>query len=198
MELKTNRDLYKQIATLIKREADNPVTLEQYLCTVLVNSAKLRHQEKFSLAEFFEILEAGFSPVNNATINEESPDGVVSAYVEWQTTICRQIKDLREMGKKGLLKNDQKYFGMSAPGGGYWYNFDPSSFLECAMAGSFGGWEEGDDTGRQFVPGEVVAYNEQGEMITCDPRDLQEPVTDISEITWKEFEDFLWSGQSYE
>jgi len=77
-------------------------------------------------------------------------------YAGFRATLIRQIVDLREMDDNSTLKNEQRYFGMSAPRKSYWYNFDPIGYLECAMAGSFGGWEPGDETGRQFVPEPVA------------------------------------------
>jgi hypothetical protein len=38
----------------------------------------------------------------------------------------------------GTLANDQRYFGVDSPRGSRWYNFDPLTFLECAVAGTFG------------------------------------------------------------
>lgn len=199
MELKTNRDLYKSIAELISRQKGTSCTLEQYLCTLLISSAKFRHKEDIALIEFFELLVEGFQARNTSpSLDEECPEGVVPAYLEWQAMICRQITDLRQMAEAGLLKRDDRYFGLSAPSGRYWYNFDPLSFLECAAAGSLGGWEEGDDTGRQFVPGMVVAYDDSGKLVECDPRDLREPVEHIAQLSWEDFEEFLWCGQSYE
>ena len=64
--------------------------------------------------------------------------------------------DLHEMDENDTLKNEQRYFGVNAPRKSYWYNFDPIGYLECATAGSFGGWEPGDETGRQFVPEPVA------------------------------------------
>jgi hypothetical protein len=91
-----------------------------------------------------------------------------------------------------------RYFGINSPRGSRWYNFDPCTFLECAMAGSFGGWEEGDDTGRGYVPGEVAVLGPDGRITGCDPRELDDPIVPLGEISWEAFRDFLGQGQWYE
>lgn len=197
--LKTNRDLYKSIAVLMKEQAERKLSLEQYLERILSSAKSWQTAESLSLDEFYAILKAGFSPpadsnTEDLTIKDERSGG----YEGWRSTVCRQIKDLRDMKKKGSLKNDMKYFGIDAPSGNRWYNFDPLSFLECGTAGSFGGWDEDDDTGRQLVPGKVAAINALGETVLCDPQDLLEPVTEIARVTWDEFREFLLDGQCYE
>jgi hypothetical protein len=61
-----------------------------------------------------------------------------------------------------------------------------------------GGWEEGDPTGRAFVPGEVAVFDSGGGFTSVDPRSIQHPTVEIPQITWEQFKEFLWSGQSYE
>ncbi len=86
--------------------------------------------------------------------------------------MAEQIKDLREMKESGQLERDDKYFGMDAPSGNRWYNFDLFGYLECATAGAFGGWEDGDDTGRMLVSGEIASIDENGNLNPCDARDI--------------------------
>src|SRR6185437_15874918 len=54
-------------------------------------------------------------------------------FAGWEATLIRQVVDLREMDEVGTLKNEYRYFGVPAPRGAYWYNFDPSTFLECGV-----------------------------------------------------------------
>ncbi|MBN9117668.1 MAG: hypothetical protein J0I06_00605 [Planctomycetes bacterium] len=72
------------------------------------------------------------------------------------------------MAESGRLADPQRHFGVDAPRGARWYNFDPCAFLECASAGTFGG-RRGDDHGA-------------------------EP---LAAISWEEFRDFLRAGQEY-
>jgi hypothetical protein len=91
-----------------------------------------------------------------------------------------------------------RYFGVRAPRQSYWYNFDPRGYLECAMAGSFGGWEPDDDTGRQYVSGPVAVLAEDGSIQSASPEDLHDPVYQIHVVTWEQFKDFMICGQIYE
>ena len=105
-----------------------------------------------------------------------------------------QIVDLREMAEEGTLEDEHRYFGVDAPSGARWYNFDPLTFLECGARGAFGGWEEGDDTGVQYVPGQVAVLGPDG-IETVEPRDVPDPVRDMPEVTWEDVTAFLECGQ---
>src|SRR5262249_54029097 len=109
-----------------------------------------------------------------------------------------QIVDLHQMAANGQLEDKYRYFGIDAPRGGRWYNFDPRGFLECAVAGSFGGWQEGDDTGRDYVPGLAAAGDADGNIIAVDPRSIETPVDALPPITWDAFAELLFTGQIYE
>lgn len=49
-----------------------------------------------------------------------------------QHMICYQIADLHRMAQAGLLENEWRFYGIDSPTGHRWFNFDPSSYLECA------------------------------------------------------------------
>lgn len=197
--MKTNRELYKAIETLIKEKENSPViSLEEYLISLLGRGLEKKRESELSLNEFFSLLSDSFSPwrkeielVNK--FNEDEP-----GFSGWQATLRRQIKDLKEMKRNGILHNEYMALGIDSPSGQRWYNFDPFSYIECGVAGSLGGWEDGDGTGRQYVPGEVATVNEQGVIVLYDPIDLDEPPREIEVITWDDFKYFLWCGQNYE
>ncbi|MBO0797503.1 MAG: hypothetical protein J2P31_01655 [Blastocatellia bacterium] len=130
--------------------------------------------------------------------DEDDDDDDLPGYPGWEATIVRQIVDLREMDEAGMLKNKYKYFGVDSPRGERWYNFNPASFLECAMAGTYGGWSPGDSTGRTYVPGKVAFLDENGELVDRDPETLPNPIYPIAQISWEDFQYFLSMGQMYE
>jgi hypothetical protein len=102
------------------------------------------------------------------------------------------------MAEQGILNNELRYFGTDSPRGQRWYNFDPCTFLECAIAGSFGGWQSGDETGREYVPGPVAVLGDDGQVSTSDPRDVPDSIVSLRDVSWDDFRSFLGCGQWYE
>ncbi len=75
------------------------------------------------------------------------PDG----YADWERVLLSQIADLEDFLTHP--PGPQARFGADAPrppGSGAratparWYNFDPATYLECAVACSLGGWDAAD------------------------------------------------------
>src|SRR5262249_12136040 len=126
------------------------------------------------------------------------PDSAAAGFQTWKLQVEQQIEDLRQMARNGQLQDEQRYFGIKAPSGRRWYNFDPCAYIESGAAGSLGGWVEGDETGRTYVPGQVAYVAPDGTIESCDPRDLDRPPKEIPEVTWEMFSDFAWCGQNYE
>ena len=191
----TNRDLYGFIAELVKERAACGVTLQRYLENLRRLAGGLRARDAVSPDELAALLRAAFDPEPGAVaLGPAATEG----HVAWEQRITQQIRDLDEMRQDGTLDSEHRYFGVDAPRGGRWYNFDPGTYLECAAAGTFGGWQEGDDTGRAYVPGPVAVIDASGAITSADPRDLDDPVVAMPQITWEMFIDFLEAGQSYE
>jgi len=194
-DVATNRDLYCFIAELVKQRAECHCALQSYLENLRRLGYNLRAREAVSPEEFAEVLRAAFAPAPGAS---EAGPAATNGYVAWEKRIGEQIRDLGDMRQSGTLDNEYRYFGLDAPRGGRWYNFDPCTYLECAAAGTFGGWQEGDDTGRSYVPGPVAVLDASGAIASMDPRDIDDPVVVLPQITWEMFVDFLNAGQWYE
>lgn len=194
-DVATNRDLYCFVAELVKQRAECCCTLQSYLENLRRLGHNLRAREAVSAEEFAELLRAAFDPAPGAS---EAGAAATKGYLAWEKHIGEQIRDLDEMRSAGTLDNEYRYFGVDAPRGGRWYNFDPCTYLECAAAGTFGGWQEGDDTGRSYVPGPVAVLDASGAITSVDPRDIDDPVVVLPQITWEMFVDFLDAGQWYE
>lgn len=198
-QLSSNRDFYKSIGVLTKeKNTENCVDLETFLKSLLVRSLEFRERQSLTLNEFFTLLEASFEPSPSLDLSPPSDDDEKSGFEGWKSLIERQIKDLQDMRRNKSLFSELAYFGIDAPSGQRWYNFNPLNFLECATVGTLGGWEEGDDTGRIYVPGEVAVMNDKGEIEGRDPRSIEEPTVEIQSLTWDDLKDFLWNGQCYE
>lgn len=194
-ELATNRDLYIFISELLKLQHETKCTLREYLENLRRLAQPLRTRDTFSLAEVTTLLQSAFE--RDAVVDEKRA-GPTEAFMAWERMLDRQIVDLKEMHEAGILEDEYRYFGIDAPRGSRWYNFDVRTYLECATVGTFGGWEEGDDTGRVLVPGPVAVLDGEGGVESVDPRDLVVPAQSLAQLDWNTFIDFLDAGQSYE
>ena len=169
LDLHTNRDLYLFVTGLWPKDAPVERSLEEYLRALWQLGAARREHEAVPLPAFAGMLEAALhappppfdpswaSPVGayaDADADADADVDELAGFDRWDATIREQIVDLHEMAQAGTFANELRYFGTSAPSGNLWFNFDPRTFLECAVAGRFGGWCGGDDTGRMLVPGE--------------------------------------------
>ncbi len=191
--MSTNRDIYLFVCELIEEHKDSDTTLAEFLRNLKNLFAKHADKEGLTAQQFMNGLKAAFSPVTPV-----ATDSVTEGFASVHEYLEAQIEDLEQLTRDGVYENKYAYFGISAESGRYWYNFHISSYLECGMAGSFGGWEPGDDSGRAFVPGEVMAMDEAGELKPMAPEDVERPQFEMEIIPWDEIEEFLWCGANYE
>ena len=201
-QIKTNRDLYLAITDLTNARVDSQPSLESYLITLRQLGSRWEQHGSIAIGDFYSLIRDSFSvgpePFDDAWVNEYASDTDQSGFQGWRSTITSQIVDLHEMAQSGALQNEMRYFGIQAPRGGHWVNFDPCTFLECAMAGTIGGWEPDDDSGRSLVPGPVAVLDENNNIVTVNPEDVPRPIYPLPFLTWELFRDFLESGQQYE
>jgi hypothetical protein len=203
-EISTNRDLYLAITALCAaRKATGGIpTLESYVRSLLRLSQPFGGRTSLTPAEFFNLISGAFdaAPVDGDTTPaaEQPSPSVTTGFADWQSTLVQQMTDLREMDAAGQLASDLRYFGLDAPRGGRWYNFDPITYLECGLAGALGGWEPDDATGRTFVPGPVAVLGADGQITSANPAEVQRPVHAVPTLSWELLTQFLWCGQQYE
>ncbi len=228
--LRTNRHLYRFVIELCQRNADNKRTLEEYLRALLGLATREREQADLPAPLFAAMLEAAFheaplpyDPSWAAAWQPRKRDDSDDGFPGWEALIQRQIVDLREMHASGALEDKQRYFGIDSPRGARWYNFDPTTYLECAAAGSFDGWtppegQELDDSdlsdvempdeeeppeaaptsSRRLVPGPVAVLGPDGKVVVVDPSQIESAHFELSRISWEDLRDFLVCGQIYE
>ena len=189
--LQTNRDLYLFAATLVENDEAHERALEEYLRALWGLGSAKQASDWLTLACFARLLEGAFqepAPAFAPAWQDIADEvGGPAGYSRWQRTIFSQIIDLRDMRDAGMLANEHRYFGLDAPRGGRWFNFDPLTYLECAVEGTFGGWVPGDSTGRDYVSAKNLELE-----------DLETPIFDIARVSWDQFADFLRAGQSFE
>jgi hypothetical protein len=53
-----------------------------------------------------------------------------------------------------------------------------------ATVGAFGGWEPGDQTGRELVPGQVAVLGEDRMLTDMAAEDVERPVVQLSPFAW--------------
>ena len=200
--LQTNRDLYTAILALCESKRDDERTLEAYLLALLGLAQRHAQEESITLDQLLTLLTDAFAAEPLAfdpRWRETTADMAhASGFERWRACAIAQIVDLREMDESGALTNQYRYFGIDAPRGGRWYNFDPATYLECATVGAFGGWEPEDEGGRGFVPGDVAAIAPDGSIVSADPEEIERPIVSIASVDWATFVKFLWMGQHYE
>ncbi len=207
-DIVTNRDLYLAVSQLIAQHRESMRSLEEYLRALWDVAHHDHEQTVLAPGSFFGVLAEAFTVEPSAFDDELWRSTAAELYAldlaetpgfqGWEYRVVRQIIDLREMAEGGQLGNEMRYFGINAPRGSRWYNFDPCTFLECGMAGTFGGWQPGDDTGRDYVPGEVAVMGPDGQITSRDPREIDDPIGVLQAISWESFRDFLGEGQWYE
>lgn len=197
----TNRDLYLEVAKQINDHRADGRSLEVYLRALYGLAQAHGGAAALSPATFLKLLSDAFvappADVGEHWFQTQSWEET-KGFQGFCETLEAQVVDLIEMEKEGMLQDEQRYFGLDAPRGGRWYNFDPCTYLECGMMGAFGGWEAGDDTGRDYVPGLVTVMREDGEWDAVDPRELDSPAEEVGELSWDALTHFLRSGQWYE
>ena len=172
----TNRELYKAVVGLAERHRNSTRTLQEYLGAMWQLASTKRHQPSLGDAEFMSLLGESFTAncaaFDNSWLDSQARgECSMHGFDAWAARITRQIAELRLMGENGTLASDMRYFGVSGPLGGYWCNFEPLGFLECATVGTFGGWLPGDAGGRELVPGEVAVMTADGRLESRAPQE---------------------------
>jgi hypothetical protein len=196
----TNRDLYLAILALIRQHNESVRNLEEYLIALRSLSEPYKNNTALPLATFYGLLEHAFT-ASSGSFNEgwrqAAEWGLAqSDYDVWDRTIVQQIVDLNEMRTAGTIGT--AFFGVQSPRGNHWVNTTLLGFLECATVGSVGGWQPGDDGGRQLVPGDVAYVKADGSIGSAPAEAFDHPVQSLHEMSWDLATDFLRAGQHYE
>jgi hypothetical protein len=201
--MKTNREIYLAVCSLRDQAAGSARALEEYLRALLALAGQYGQRPDLDPSQFLKLLAGAlvsdplpFDPRWAAAYGRR--DDASGAFEHWRRTVTEQVVDLREMETAGVFANELRYFGVSAPRGARWFNFDVGTYLECAAVGAFGGWEPNDPSGREFVPGKTAVQEPDGSVALHDPGDIARPIVAIERISWQAFTGFAECGQSYE
>lgn len=197
--LRTNRDLYLHFLHLGQEARARSWSLSAFLRSLWKVSGPLRTLpalEPDDVAAMFSAAAttppAGFDPAwagKDLSLPGDEPEG----YADWERVILSQLADLEEF--LAAPPGPQARFGVDAPrppGCGRratpprWYNFDPATYLECAVAGSLGGWDPADGA-RVPLPGGPAAGSA-----------ARSYVRSITTMSWADLARIAVCGQMYE
>jgi hypothetical protein len=139
-KIATYSEFIKFIAELAAIETNR--SLSEYLLA-LWSLIQNHRNEKPSFSLFrqllFETFEKAPAPFDEAWLafaRLPSQDDDIETFESLQQTILCQLADLQRM-KSVDISPAEKYGGFTLTNGNTWYNFDISTFLECASAGLF-------------------------------------------------------------
>ncbi len=195
----TNRELYSLVIARNKARGQCPVTLEQYLYGLWNELRPLRSGTALSVEAFLGATENAFTKdygrVDLALLSSAREEESIPP---WEALLLGQLADLRGMAENDSLHDPMRYFGISAPSGRFWYNFEPYAFLEAGLGGVFDGWSPELNPDRVLVPGKVAVLTEDGQVEAVAPELLLQDARSVTSISWEELVVILEDGYSYE
>ncbi|EFH79571.1 hypothetical protein [Ktedonobacter racemifer] len=140
-QIKTIGDFRRFVLLLADGIASTtPKSLEEYL-RALWNLIQQAQAKPVTYALLGQLLQDAFLveplPFHEAWLSYDVPpdldkDDHEQPFSVLQQMICYQIADLHRMVQAGLLENEWRFYGIDSPTGHRWFNFDPSSYLQCA------------------------------------------------------------------
>ncbi|MFI0352198.1 hypothetical protein [Actinomadura sp. 9N407] len=155
--VRTNRDLYLHFLQLGQDARAASWSLSAFLRALWKVSGPLRDRDRLhpdDVAAMFSaaatVPPAAYDPswsTRDLSLPGDEPHG----HADWERVVLSQLADLEDFLTHP--PGPQARFGVDAPrppGSGAratprrWYNFDPATYLECAVAGSLGGWDAAD------------------------------------------------------
>jgi hypothetical protein len=182
----TNRELYLLVTDRFSKYSQDQIpSLEKYLKSLWAIASPFSRTEPTlkNLANWLDLAFTYPPPNLEPQWLDKKPDLKKTGFEAWENTILLQIVDLYQMSETGQLKDEMRYFGINSPGGSRWYNFDVLSYLECAVRGMYGGYEEDEVI--------ILQPSPEGESDDSD-------IFEIKNFSWEDFGEFLWTGQIYE
>jgi hypothetical protein len=169
-EVRTSRGLYLYVTGLAERARER--SRDDYLSCLWRLGAERRSAGSLTGNELAELLERAMTEEVPGHV-PPAPGPARDGFARWEATILYQIHD---------------------PGP----QRDVVTYLECGLAGTFGGYSRESDTGRVLLPGKQAVLGADGQLHARDPLDVRDETGDLVAITWDRFAKFLENGRDYE
>jgi hypothetical protein len=182
----TNRELYLFVTNFeAKYSKEQCPPLEKYLSSLWAIAALFRQSEPTveALTNWLDLAFIHPAPIFNSEWLKSKVDISAKGFDGWESKILSQIVDLRQMAESGQLEDEYRYFGIDAPRGSRWFNFDVPTYLECAVRGMYGGYAEEDV---------IVLYK------PANGESADSEIIKIMDFSWEDFTELLVYGQIYE
>lgn len=196
--LRTNRELYLHFLQLGQEARSASWSLSAFLRALWKVSGPLRDREGVEPDDVAAMFTAAalsppppFDPAwrtKDLSLTGDEP----ADHADWERVLLSQLADLEDFAESP--PGPRARFGVDAPrpsGSGRratparWYNFDPATYLECAVAGSIGGWDAAD--------GARVPLADSGGV--APPRSY---VRDVTAMSWADLARIAVCGQMYQ
>jgi hypothetical protein len=168
----TLAEFYDGVATLAEQKKKCPRSLEEFLRAVY---ALIRRHDRgiMTYSILLDVYRRSFDSepctFDETWMNATAPPEITPEEDDAKDlalqTLAFLVADLRRMERAGILSEDPTilYGGVDSPSGNRWYNFDPSTFIECGARGALD--HVGDEGEREIAAiswGEVASIIELG------------------------------------
>ncbi|MDX6740486.1 hypothetical protein [Actinocorallia sp. A-T 12471] len=190
-QLATNRDMYLHLLRIGRDARAASWSLSALLRSLWKVGSALRHEHGLEADQVGALFTAAagsppppFDPAWSA--KDLTFDGDPFIQADWEKVLLSQIADLEDFVTSPAQYVDGVAPAPRPPGSGpratpaRWRNFDPAAYLECAVAGTFGGWDVAD-----------------GSRVPRDGGPSASPVRELGEIPWLELSRLLVCGQIF-
>ncbi|MCD0453432.1 hypothetical protein LO762_30250 [Actinocorallia sp. API 0066] len=191
-QLATNRDLYLHLLRIGKDARAAAWSLSALLRSLWKVGSALRDTARLEPDQVAALFSAAagspppaFDPAWSG--KDLSLSGDPATQADWEKVLLSQIADLEDFvvhpaaPVHGVSPAPRPYGSGPRAVPARWRNFDPAAYLECAVAGAFGGWDVAD-----------------GSRVPRDGGPSASPVRQLGLVSWFELSRLLACGQLFE
>jgi hypothetical protein len=192
----THRELYRAAVEIAGKHVGEDRSLEAWLRAFLGLVPQVALLDELETGQLLRMLDEAFSappvqfdPAWSALPPARQRDAATATDVV--RVLQRQIWELHELARTGVLRRSDRVAGIEAPGGGEWFNTDPAGYIEAGLQGAFGGYalEESSRMGSSTDPRANILAGQSGEIVVR--------AIPMTHVTWDDVHSLLVCGQCY-